>query len=68
MVSDLNQSSKAISLNMLDKKMVDILFSNIIKRFKTWMNKTPTGKFVIEININQGGIIGKPKVTITENM
>ena len=48
--------------------MVDILFSNIIKRFKTWMNKTPTGKFVIEININQGGIIGKPKVTITENM
>jgi len=52
----------------LDENKLDILFIDIVKRFKDWLNKKATGKFIIEININQGGIIGTPKITITENL
>ena len=52
----------------MGSKTIDRLFDEIRNRFVTWLNKKATGKFVIEININQGGIIGKPKITITENI
>lgn len=49
-------------------KTVDILFANMLKRFKKWLEKAPTGKFIVEINVNQGGLRGKPKVSITEDV
>ena len=53
--------------------MIDIIFSQIKKHlvdsvwFTKWLKSKPTGQFVIQINLNQGGVIGKPKVTITDN-
>ena len=53
--------------------MIDIIFSQIKKHlvdsawFIKWLSSKPTGQFVIQVNLNQGGIRGKPKITITEN-
>ena len=48
--------------------MFDILFSKIKARFIEWLKENPTGEFTIRINVGEGGIRGKPKITITENM
>jgi hypothetical protein len=48
--------------------LVDILFTDILKRFRKWLKKVPTGKFIIEINVGQGNIRGRPKITITEDI
>ena len=51
--------------------MIDTLFTNIKKHlisstwFIEWLKSRPTGQFTIQVNLNQGGVIGKPKVTIT---
>lgn len=47
--------------------MIDILFKRILERFKNWLEGKPTGKFIIEFNINNGGIRGKPKITKKED-
>ena len=53
--------------------MIDLIFSQIKKHlidsvwFIKWLNSKPTGQFVIQINLNQGGVIGKPKIIITDN-
>lgn len=48
--------------------MVDNLFIKIIKRFKDWLRGKPTGQFVIEINVNQGGVRGIPKISVTDDL
>ena len=47
--------------------MIDKLFEKMLRRFKEWVEKKPTGKFIIEINVNEGGVRGKPKVSMTED-
>lgn len=53
--------------------MIDTLFSNIKKHlinsawFIRWLESRPTGEFVIRVNLGQGGIRGKPKISITDN-
>lgn len=48
--------------------MFDILFSKIKTRFIEWLKKKPTGDFIIKINVGEGGIRGKPKITITDDL
>lgn len=54
--------------------MIDTLFTNIKKHlissiwFIKWLETKPTGEFIIKVNINQGGIRGRPKITITDNI
>ena len=54
--------------------MIDMLFSEIKKHlansqwFVKWLGSKPTGQFTIQVNVNQGGIRGKPKITIAENI
>ena len=53
--------------------MIDLIFSHIKKYlidsawFIKWLSSKPTGQFVIQVNLNQGGVIGKPKIIITDN-
>jgi hypothetical protein len=48
--------------------MIDILFKKIVKRLEDWLEKKPTGRFTIEINVNQGGVRGKPKIYTVEDL
>lgn len=32
-----------------------------------WLENMPTGQFILHVNINEGGIRGKPKMTIIED-
>lgn len=53
--------------------MIDTIFSEIKKHlvgsswFIAWLKSKPSGQFTIQVNINQGGIRGKPKIFITDN-
>lgn len=53
--------------------MIDTIFSEIKKHlensqwFLRWVSSKPTGQFTIQVNVNQGGVIGRPKISITEN-
>lgn len=55
-------------MNQFENTLNDILFLDMKKRFLEWLKKKPTGKFIIEINVGQGSIRGKPKSSITENI
>lgn len=48
--------------------MIDAIIRKIIKRVNAWLESKPTGKVVIEINVNQGGVRGKPKISITDEL
>lgn len=54
-------------------KKLDIFFIDVVKEalkktyWKEWLRSKPTGKLTIEVNINQGGVQGVPKVTVTDN-
>jgi len=50
------------------KKKLDILFNDVKMRFIKWLEKKPTGSFIVEITVNNGGIRGKPKISITEDI
>lgn len=52
--------------------MLDKLFISIIKHledslwFVKWLSNKPTGQFTIQVNLGQGSVRGKPKISITE--
>jgi len=54
--------------------MIDSLLSDIKKHlanslwFVKWLSTKPTGQFIIKVDIGQGSVRGKPKVSITENV
>lgn len=54
--------------------MIDTLFTNIKNHlinsawFIRWLESKPSGELIIKVNINQGGIRGRPKIIITENI
>jgi len=52
----------------MSKITIDNLFINVIWRFKEWLKSKPTGRFTIEFNVNQGGVRGKPKIKLTEDI
>lgn len=33
-----------------------------------WLEKKPTGTFILTVEVNEGGIRGKPKLTKTQNL
>ena len=55
---------------LLDKSETntDNPFIKAQRRFYEWIEKTPTGKFTLDITVGDGGIRGKPKVSMTENI
>ena len=54
---------------VLDKpENISNLFLKAQKDFSAWLAKKPTGEFVMRIFTNQGGIRGKPKITITKDI
>jgi len=46
---------------------VNVLMEKIAKKLTEWLEKKPTGRFIVKIEINQGGIRGK-KVGIIEDI
>ena len=52
----------------LDKSKInkDNPFIEIQRKYFAWLKEKPTGKFILEITINQGGIQGRPKTIISE--
>lgn len=57
---------------MANKRMLDKLFISIIKHledslwFVEWLSNKPTGQFTIQVNLGQGSVRGRPKISITE--
>jgi hypothetical protein len=52
----------------MNEKKLDIVINTAKIRLIEWMDKKPSGVFIIQITVNQGGIRGQPKITITEEM
>ena len=50
------------------KKSKDNPFIEVQKRFSEWIESRPTGKFSVEVNVNQGGIRDKLKIIISEKI
>lgn len=44
------------------------LFQRVEQRFMAWLLNKPTGKFSVEIPVNQGGIRERPDVGIKEKV
>jgi len=47
---------------------VSIIFLEFKKRLLLWLRTKPTGKASLELTVNEGGIRGLPKISITENL
>lgn len=50
------------------QKTVDKMFHGFQQKFTDWLKDKPTGKFSIEIPVNEGGVRGKPETVIREKM
>jgi len=46
---------------------VNVLLEQIKQRLTEWLAKKPSGRFIVKIEVNQGGIRGK-KVGIIEDI
>jgi hypothetical protein len=47
---------------------IERILKDIQARLLLWLTGKPNGQFMIEINVNEGGVRGRPKVTITETL
>lgn len=54
--------------NHKNKEKIDNFFIDIQKRLCQWLDKRPTGEFSVRFNANEGGIRGRPDVTIKEKI
>jgi len=61
-------SKREISLRQDKKAIIDAVLEKIRVKLTTWLDQKPTGSFTIKLDVNQGGLRGKPKVTTTENL
>ena len=50
------------------EKEVEVMFVEFKAIFLEWLESRPTGEFVVNIPVNQGGLRDKPKVTRTETI
>lgn len=47
---------------------ITTMFTDFQERFTEWLKHKPTGKFSIEIPVNEGGMRGKPEIGIREKV
>ena len=47
---------------------INNVFQEARKRFLTWIKNAPTGDFKLEVNVRDGGIRGKPKIGIKDEL
>jgi len=53
---------------MQKKQQIDKIFLDIQEKLWQWIKKKPTGQFSIHLNFNEGGLRGKPEITIREKL
>jgi len=51
-----------------EKDVAASAFTAAKRRFEEWISQKPTGTFSLHIEVNQGGIRGKPKIAVSNTI